>query len=131
MAILPDFDVFKDEMTESEYKIYGFVHYLLIIMYALLLCLCLTNIWRILIKQGKWKTLPLLAFYILSFIAIASREICNIWVCIYESWVFVLSYQQPVAKLMVGLVQAWMIFELTVRIRKGVTAERSLSYRVE
>ena len=93
MAILPGFDVFKAEMTAGQYKTYGIVHYMLILVYALLLSLCLVNIWMILIKQGKWKTLPLLAFYILSFIAIASREICNIWITIYEPWVYVLSYQ--------------------------------------
>ena len=53
--------------------LYAVEHYLLLGLYAFLMLMVLVNTWTILIKQGKYKTVPLCAFYIFAFIAIGCR----------------------------------------------------------
>ena len=55
--------------------IYAVEHYLLLGLYALLMVQVLVNTWTILMKQRRYKTVPLCAFYIFAFIAIGSRFI--------------------------------------------------------
>ena len=59
--------------------IYAVEHYILIGLYTFLLVLGLLNFWNVIIKQKKYKSLPLLAFYIFAFIAISLRLIILIW----------------------------------------------------
>ena len=74
MAILPGFDEnVKPYMTKAQYDVYLSFHWLLIFFYASLTALVVFNIWQILVKQGRWRTFPLLAFYIFVFIAVVLR----------------------------------------------------------
>ena len=61
------------EFNETEYRIYASLHYFVTFVYLLLLILVVANIWKIIIKQERWKTLPLLCFYVFAFIAISAR----------------------------------------------------------
>ena len=61
-------------LSKSEYRIFMSVIWLLILSCTTLIGLVLANIWQILIKQGLWKTPPLLLFYIFFFIALVTRE---------------------------------------------------------
>ena len=54
-------------------------HYILIGLYTFLLVLVIVNIWTILIKQRRYKTLPLLAFYIFAFSTISLRLLYTIF----------------------------------------------------
>ena len=62
--------------------IYASEHYLLIGLYSLAMVLVIYNSWKILFRQERYKTLPLLFFYIFSFFSIALR-----WVYIIISFV--------------------------------------------
>ena len=50
-------------------------HYILIVLYTFLLVLTIVNIWKILIRQRRYKTLPLLAFYFFTLLTISFRLI--------------------------------------------------------
>ena len=99
--------------------IYAVEHYLLLGLYAFLMSMVLVNIWTILIKQRRYKTVPLCAFYIFAFIAIGCRFIYTI-----ISWIPGWSPKhytndiQLVTKLGVGLIQSWIVFEIALRVRR-------------
>ena len=76
MAILPGFEEnVKPYMSSTQYGVYVSVHWLLIFFYAALTALVVSNIWQILVKQRRWKTVPLLFFYIFVFISVVLREV--------------------------------------------------------
>ena len=109
----------EEYMTTTEYRIFFSIHVIDTIIYLALWILAVINIWLILIKQGKWRTMPLLTFYIYSFLVITMR----IFLLIvsgkdFYEFGFIITYQQPVAKIVVGVIQSWIIFELALRIRE-------------
>ena len=106
MAILPGFEkFFKPLMTDAQHKGFVCVHWITIILFAGLIVLVVANIWQILIKQGRWKTPPLLLFYTMTFMAIVLREICIItWALDDELWWKLPWIIQPMAKLDAGLI---------------------------
>ena len=63
--------------------------------------------------------MPLLIFYALSFIAVMLRLLTMIWQFTFKRWVAICFVVQPMAKISVGLVQAWMLFELAMRFRSA------------
>lgn len=91
----------------------------LIILNSFLLLLILFNFWSILIKREKWRTLPLLLFYILSLIAVILRLAMMVWDFTQSNWMWACALIQPNAKAAVGLIQSWMIFELSMRFRQA------------
>ena len=104
-------------MTETEFHIFASEVYLTILLEAGLIILVTVNIWRILIKQGKWRTIPLLFLYIFAFITVTFREINLIVIgADLGEGLLVVYYLQPVAKICVGAIQSWIIFELAFRI---------------
>ena len=80
MEILPGFSTsIVSNMSPAQVKIYAAVTYLLIGLYTYLFVLVTMNGWNILIRQKRYKTLPLLAFYIFAFITISFRIVVLIW----------------------------------------------------
>ena len=73
MTIFPFISNQKDEMSRTQYIMVIIVYYISILIYVAAFFLTILNIWQILIKQEKWKTMPLLVFYIYSFMAISIR----------------------------------------------------------
>ena len=63
----------EEYMTTTEFRIFFLTHVIDTIIYLALWILAVINIWLILIKQGKWRTMPLLTFYIYSFLVITMR----------------------------------------------------------
>ena len=103
----------------SQFVIYAIEHYILIGLYSFLLVLALVNIWTILIKQGRYKTLPLLFFYIFAFLSIFLRLILIIMAWSkFTSFGYYINDFYLVTKLSVGLIQSWMIFEIALRVRQ-------------
>ena len=102
---------------------------MLVAVYSFLIVLALVNIWQILIKQGKYKTLPLLFFYIYSIIAIALRLICLVWMFGRGVFENVLDDIYVGAKLCVGFVQAWIIFEIALRVRNLVSETNATAHQ--
>ena len=85
------------------------------------LVMALTNTWMFLIRQRKYKTRPLLAFYILAISLAATR----IYTCIFkfflkESNEIFGELFPPILKLNLGAVQCWILFELGVRIHLNI-----------
>ena len=115
-------------MTETGYRIFATEVYLAILLEAGLIILVTVNIWRILIKQGKWRTIPLLFLYIFAFITVTFREINLIEIgADLGEGLLVVYYLQPVAKICVGAIQSWIIFELAIRISHENLMNRNAS----
>ena len=121
MFLLPGIEKFSKfyQYSDKQFNCLVSMQYIVILLYSFLLVLCLVNFWKILIRQGRWRTLPLLFFYIMSVTAISFRIVA----CFYyfdrsEYWHYVFITMQPIAKGCVGLMQCWMIFELTLIMRR-------------
>ena len=114
------------QISDAQYISYAVEHYLLIGLYTFLLILVVANIWRILIKQGRYKTLPLLAFYIFSFLAIALRLIYIISAFTYKPFIYFMNDCYLTCKLSVGLVQCWMILEIALRVSQVDKQEKNV-----
>ena len=83
------------------------------------------NTWQILVRQQRYKTLPLLFFYIYALIALGLRLIYSIW-----GWSVREGFQSVnniyiVAKLCVRLMQTWMILEIALRVRNSIPRPRA------
>ena len=76
--ILPGLSCDALDVSSEKMALLAVEHYLLIGLYTFALFLATANIWRILIKQRRYKTLPLLVFYICAFISVALRWIYTI-----------------------------------------------------
>ena len=87
MTILPGLEHLKEELTPTQYRSLVSVRLLLILLYLTLLTLCIVNIWLILILNKKYKTKPMLLFYIFAFLAIVFRLLACIWQFTGKSWV--------------------------------------------
>ena len=117
-TILPNLSCDWFEVSKTKVVIYAIEHYILIGLYIFLLGLAVFNIWTILIKQRRYKTWPLLFFYVFAFMAILFRLI----------WLFIEYIESIVvedvadcyltSKLSVGLIQSWMILEIALRVRQ-------------
>ena len=92
------------------------------IVYIALTVLVTINIYKFIIKDQKWKIIPLLFFYILAFLAITCRAITEVFYLkmylSYELWTTILDQVNDISKFSVGLIQAWTMLELTIRMRK-------------
>ena len=122
MALFPDFDEYSNYLTEGQYRTYYATHCLLCLLYIAVVVLHLVNCYQIVYRQGRWRTLPILVFYVLAWFSIMSRFFLNVFAAYQfdrtqHLWVFRISIWQPFAKISVGLVQAWMMFELAIRIK--------------
>ena len=72
MAWLPGeyLPLLKEYLTTPQYRFMIFWQYLLIFIYVVILIIVIINIVQILILQRRWKTLPLLLFYLFAFFSI-------------------------------------------------------------
>lgn len=80
------------------------MQYGLILGFTTALVICVVNIYRILIKQGRWRTIPLLGFYTLAVSALTSRLVTIILLLVPDSILELLTYTAMIAKLGVGLI---------------------------
>ena len=78
MPILPGFDTLKEYYSPTKYWGYTVLHWFVLLLYTALTVLVTVNIYKYIIKDKKWKIIPLLFFYILAFISITFREISQI-----------------------------------------------------
>ena len=88
-------------------------------MYVLLVALALRNIWVILIRQQKYRLLPILAFYAFALVALTLRPIYMMGRWTTYPIFFNMDKVQQVAKLCVGIVQDWITLELAIRIHSA------------
>lgn len=91
MAPLPYFnDQIQAHATSSQQKIYLAEHYGLFFLFLCLLVLCVINIWTIIVKQKRWQSLPLLNFYVMTFLAILMRTLLTILFWAPFTWVHIM-----------------------------------------
>ena len=75
-------------------------------LYVTTLVLCVINMVNIIYRQGKWRTVPLLAFYVMSLYAIVLKVVFTIclFMVIDTDWLYVLISTGDYSKLGVGMV---------------------------
>ena len=120
MPVLPHIEDLKEEpynLTQAQLHVQESFVWLLILVNSALLVIILINSWSILIKLRKWRTAPLTLFYAMGFVAVVLRLIGSVWFTAKTDWQVICGLLQPVAMSCVGLIQAWMIFELSMRFR--------------
>ena len=66
-------------MTEVQLNVFVAILYLTTLIYLCELAMALYNFWVFLIKQRKYKTWPLLMFYVIAIAIISSRVYCSIF----------------------------------------------------
>ena len=71
--VFPISAIYEDELNDTQYGIYRCLCIVLVLEYTGLLILELSNIWRFLIKQGKWRQKPLLFIYIFATVSTVCR----------------------------------------------------------
>ena len=129
MSILKGYQDVQEILSTTEYRVFAASVWIIVLLFTGLLILICINTWMILYKLEKWKTVPLLFFYMWSFLAVTFRLIRTILGLESSFWSIFGSFDQPVFKLCAGMMQAWIIFELTIRIRStrlstGMSAEK-------
>ena len=111
----------KDIMTTAELNIIVAILYLSTFLFICELAMAVYNIWAFLIKQKKYKTLPLSIFYALTVWLMLMRiYFCLFYLTIIENESIVGSCFKPILKLDIGLVQCWILIELSLRISKSI-----------
>ena len=92
--------------------------YFILLIGLLVLLWLMRNIWTILVKQGKFKVLPLLTFYIVATTLILIRIVFSLWnFQTLDNWnvFFMLSPQS--LKFVIGINMTWVTIELCLCIR--------------
>ena len=73
---LPGSDTIQfEDYSKALIAFYATEHYILLGLYLFGIVLVTLNAWNILIKQGRYRTLPLLAFYIYAFLSLTVRTV--------------------------------------------------------
>ena len=119
MQPVPCFDAINEKgiLSETELNFLVAVIYLTTVLFICELALAIVNTWAFVIKQKKYKTWPILIFYILAICSSIMRIYGSFWFFyIYtESEIFGYLFN-PVLAIDLGVVQCWMLIELGLRI---------------
>ena len=86
--------------------------------------LAFVNVYKFLYKDEKFKTLPLLLFYVLTVVLTLMRIWSNLWFLGYILHQYLLEVLCPVLKINIGLNQCWMLLELSLRLRKSIAISK-------
>lgn len=123
MAALPGYDILSQMGVYSHNELVwmALIQYLVILAFTGILVLAVSNFWLIFVQQKKYGNTTLLMFYVLTITAIVLRveTLITFWIANLESRYFT-STVQPVLKLNVGLITAWTVLELTMRVEQGI-----------
>ena len=79
MPLLPNQIHLNEYMNTRQIWVLDSLQWTLIILNSLLLVMLAVNFWIIFVRRGKWRTVPLLLFYIISLISVLMRLIATIW----------------------------------------------------
>ena len=104
------------------------VVYTCLVLFVAMLVLALVNVWRILIRLKKYKVVPMTMFYIFTVLNILTRLLYLVFSLTNVYGVFIVGaiVMQPVFRLSAGLIQSWMMLELTLRIRQSITIDQQV-----
>lgn len=94
------------------------IAWIVTLVYLALCILVVINIYSILYRLGKWRTLPLLLYYTTAFFSIYMRETINIFYAgLSHSWFNLFVLIQPLFKIGCAVMQSWTIFEISLLLR--------------
>lgn len=86
------------------------------------------NIWAFLIKQQKYKTWPLLVFYVLAILLSISRLYYSFWYFYVQySYGIIGHLSKPILVINLGVVQCWMLFELSLRLKENLDLSKQFA----
>lgn len=129
MPALPHANRLREDpynLARGPYIAHIVIEWVVILLNIILLAMIFINVRTVLIKQNKWKTLPLLLFYILAVFSVSLRLIQGLFYYEFEYWSEACLAIQPIAKVSVGFIETWMIFEVSMRFR--LIQHRYLNY---
>ena len=94
--------------------------YLTIALFLIQLIFSCYNIQAFLIRQKKYKTTPLLIFYVLVILLTVAELLYTFFMLklVMHDNIFV--FILPVIKIEIGLAQCWILFELSLQIQKSI-----------
>ena len=124
---LPYFDQYNErypDASQGQMNWLVAVIYLCTMLFFGQLVLAFVNVYKFLYKGEKYKTLPLLLFYVLTVILTLMRLWSNLWFLGYILNQYLLEVLCPILKINIGLNQCWMLLELSLRIRKSITISK-------
>lgn len=126
--MLPCINKFEEEYTLSQAQLRASTAliYLCTLCFIFLLAMALTNTWKFLIKQQKYKNWTLLTFYIL-VIMLASFRIYDsfFYFCVGDNMIFIVIILNPTLKLNIGAVQCWVLIELALKVTLNIRLTES------
>lgn len=104
--------------TKGELNILVAAIYLVVFLFLCQLAMASHNIWSFLIKQKKYKTSPLLVFYVIAVLLTICEIYIRIWLLNYYIHRTVVANElMPFLKVNMGLIHCWILIELALRIR--------------
>ena len=93
-------------------------HWIYLILFMSILVILIRNVWCILIRQSKWRSIPLLYFYIMSFITVVARIIaCICAPDLNSEFQIIDSFTASFAKMCSGMSQCWITLTIALRLR--------------
>ena len=125
MQPLPYYDFYADEFPHSKLMWLVVVIYISVALFSLQLLLAIYNSYRYLYQQSKYKKLPLLLFYVLTILLTVVRIWYSIFFFGFIMYQYVIAVIMPILYINMGLNQCWMLFELSLRVRRSLWISES------
>ena len=90
-----------------------------------------SNVWKFLVKQKKFKILPLVAFYCLAVPLACERFHFAVWSVptVFINMELVIQLTPLILKPMIGLLQSWVVTELCLTIKKSFSLASHKNHR--
>jgi hypothetical protein len=108
----------SDSISSLQLNAFVALQYFSATLFSLQLAMVLYNSYVFVYRQGRYKILPLVLFYVLTFGLTCLRIYFAIWFFNERNYQNLLvPIMTPVIKIDMGLVQCWMLFELALRVQ--------------
>ena len=87
------------------------------VMFVILFAFIIYNTYKYVYGQSKWRTIPLLFFYILAFITVGYRIYDTIYIMqLAEQFTIPTLFIPPVLKMCIGMIQVLVMIEISVHV---------------
>ena len=117
-----------DSVTDVQWIIVVAMMYLSLAIFLSMLFLALYNTWEFIIRQKKYKTVPLLVFYVIVIMLASLRIYFSVFYFYGKLYHDYFGYlMKPLLNLNLGVVQCWILFELALRINENVKQMKQIN----
>ena len=123
MAILPgyDYQIFELFFDKEQTIWLAVSQYVIAALIVTALAFWVVNFVKIIVKQGKYKVLPLSTFYALALPLLILRFYLDIWFFTSNlNPMFTIIFAPPTMKFLIAVNQAWVNIELCLSIRVAI-----------